>query len=316
MGATRPVHHRNISPFIRYSHEIELRQSFRVHDRKIYDHEFIFGIAGQAMVAYEGATYRLKPGDLFLIRPHRPHTMSIRGETPFRCICVHFDWTDMGQAFDFSPYAVYLDKYARGSAAEAEEELTRRPTDEFTEFGLPNLLGTTDTLQFLATFRELDQHFRSAHVSSKLMMKAAFLKIMALISQELTTNEGIRKDHPHADKLLLSIRRLHEHYASKIVAADLASMFGFSPKYFGTIFKKATGLTVSEYLLNIRLDHAKRLLSTTTLSIEEIGEKVGLSDSYYFSKVFKKREGIPPGQYRKSTVIVHESTDDGMASVD
>ena len=79
-------------------------------------------------------------------------------------------------------------------------------------------------------------------------------------------------------------------------------MICVSPFYLSHVFSKYTGSTFTEYLTDIRMNHARVLLTQTDLSIRRVADRVGYPDGYYFTKVFKKRFAAPPGRYRKSAV--------------
>ncbi|HAX50535.1 MAG TPA: DNA-binding response regulator, partial [Lachnospiraceae bacterium] len=74
---------------------------------------------------------------------------------------------------------------------------------------------------------------------------------------------------------------------------------GFNPTYFSSLFKKETGTTFMEYLLEIRLNKAKELLKETNLSVAAICERVGYTDLKHFQKIFKREMEVSPNQYRK-----------------
>jgi len=65
------------------------------------------------------------------------------------------------------------------------------------------------------------------------------------------------------------------------------------------IFKKNTDKRPNEYLTELRLDEAKRLMSDSTVSVAEAAERSGFRDAGYFSTVFRKHMGIPPSEYRR-----------------
>ncbi|MBR5527666.1 MAG: helix-turn-helix transcriptional regulator [Clostridia bacterium] len=81
---------------------------------------------------------------------------------------------------------------------------------------------------------------------------------------------------------------------------ELAGKFGFSRCYFSTEFKKATGTTVYEYITRCRLTHAKNLLVKSDMTVSQIAECVGYTDSTTFIRAFGVREGISPLQYKKA----------------
>ena len=97
-------------------------------------------------------------------------------------------------------------------------------------------------------------------------------------------------------KSLLYIR---DHYTEGIAVADVAKGIGYSVSYFGYIFKKNRGISVNNYISELRLDRAAELLSGTAHSVSYIAERVGFGDANYFSTAFKAKFGISPRQYRE-----------------
>ena len=63
--------------------------------------------------------------------------------------------------------------------------------------------------------------------------------------------------------------------------------------------RQVLGVRPLDYIINKRLERAKLLITTSSLSLQEIADRVGVFDIYYFSKLFKSRFGIAPSQYRK-----------------
>ncbi len=74
--------------------------------------------------------------------------------------------------------------------------------------------------------------------------------------------------------------------------------------YFGRIFKKSTGIGFKTYLLNLRMEEARRLLTESSLSIMKITEQIGFANTSYFSQLFKANVGCLPNEYRKG--VIHE----------
>ena len=92
---------------------------------------------------------------------------------------------------------------------------------------------------------------------------------------------------------------LDEHYAEKIVLDELAEKYYINKYYLTKIFKETYGSTISNYLIAMRITKAKQLLRFTDMTVDEIGSAVGMSDANYFSRMFRKVEGISPREYRK-----------------
>ena len=82
--------------------------------------------------------------------------------------------------------------------------------------------------------------------------------------------------------------------------ADLAQRVHLSPSHFSALFKKATGLSVMEYLQRLRLARARELLTTTDASIRQVSTQVGYVDPLYFSRVFRRANGVSASEFRST----------------
>ncbi len=93
---------------------------------------------------------------------------------------------------------------------------------------------------------------------------------------------------------------IQKHHAEGINLASIAEQFHFNYNYLSRIFTTYTGSSFTDYLNNIRIKEAKIMLKQSNLSIAKISEKVGYTDTSYFSKVFKKIALCSPSDYRRS----------------
>lgn len=98
---------------------------------------------------------------------------------------------------------------------------------------------------------------------------------------------------------LPAVKYLNKHFASPPDIVKLQEMCYFSQSHFFRLFKKLTGVTPFNYVKRRRVEEAQKLLLTTSLSIMEIGERVGWPDQFHFSRTFKSATNLSPCQYRK-----------------
>lgn len=91
---------------------------------------------------------------------------------------------------------------------------------------------------------------------------------------------------------------ISEHFAERLTINKLAAIAGFSEYHFIRIFKRRTGFTPYEYLINTRMSNARYLLKNSVLPIKEICFSTGFSCESSFCSTFKRIEGITPAQYR------------------
>lgn len=89
------------------------------------------------------------------------------------------------------------------------------------------------------------------------------------------------------------------HYKENIGLNDAAKAAGVNSTYLSYLFSQEMGLGFSNYLLNLRIQCAQRLLEKSSLKIRQVAEQAGFNDYHYFSKVFKKATGVSAAQYRK-----------------
>lgn len=113
-----------------------------------------------------------------------------------------------------------------------------------------------------------------------------------------------------SDKLVdLARNYIKERYMEKLTLADVAEVLNISSGHLSNTFKKLTGTTLSDYIAQIKIQHAMELIDTHQYLMYEISDKLGFDNPYYFSKVFKKVTGISPREYENR--IIYPLTDEG-----
>ena len=80
--------------------------------------------------------------------------------------------------------------------------------------------------------------------------------------------------------------------------SETARAVGYSEPYFCRMFKLQFGQSFTSYLAEYRVREAKKLLVQPNVNVKEVGVRVGYADSNYFTKVFKRLEGVNPSEYR------------------
>ena len=94
--------------------------------------------------------------------------------------------------------------------------------------------------------------------------------------------------------------QIESDLSSDLSLNNLASIFGVNPSYLSSLFKKETGVTLTEYVNKKRVERAKELLLSTNLQIQNISQRCGILDVNYFTKTFKKHTGLTPKKYREN----------------
>ena len=98
---------------------------------------------------------------------------------------------------------------------------------------------------------------------------------------------------------------LHDHYKADIKITDLADEFYLNSVYLGQLFKKKTGVYINDYINELRIEEAKKLLKSTGYKVYEISLMVGFTNSDYFTTKFEKTVGVTPLHYRKGITNIN-----------
>jgi AraC-like DNA-binding protein len=84
----------------------------------------------------------------------------------------------------------------------------------------------------------------------------------------------------------------------------VAAVFHYNRNYLGRVFKEEVGMSIAQYLMQVRLERARELLSATHLPVIEIAERCGFGGVSYFNRAFKAEEGITPTEYRRANTLL------------
>jgi xylan 1,4-beta-xylosidase len=134
-----------------------------------------------------------------------------------------------------------------------------------------------------------------------------------LYAIEAETIRNIPVEHKFSDSESQSSLRsiltyLSSHYLEEITLESCAGDIGFNPSYLSTTFKKHTGVSFHQYLINLRLNEAENLLTSTDNPIDMISESSGFPSVKTFYRVFLDKYGVSPGNFRKSRMAASFKT--------
>lgn len=128
---------------------------------------------------------------------------------------------------------------------------------------------------------------------------SAILEWLKVFCQKLCRLLDERKEN-RSDKVVDQAKSyIEEHYQEKLTLTEIADILNISSGYLSNNFKKYTGMTLSDYIAHVKIEHAKELIDTHQYLMYEISDMLGFDNPYYFSKVFKKVTGISPREHEK-----------------
>ena len=220
-------------------------------------------------------------GDIFTILP---------GEIHFYSECEHF-----------RIYNICVDRDFLNSFSDELEQLAH-----FRDFFVPGRpfqinqlhLMPTDFLTVELLLRQLMRSKHSQRPSRFLAFRVAFLQFMLEVFDDSAS--GWKKSPALVDdRLFKIIEKLEAHPEEKIDLENLAKKNGMSVSKLAHKFKDIIGIPPLEYCNQLRLARVHRQLEETNMSLNEIAAANGFCDSNYLGRLFKKKYGIPPAEYRR-----------------
>jgi AraC-like DNA-binding protein len=145
----------------------------------------------------------------------------------------------------------------------------------------------------------------------------AFMQFMTILyelskcdgARTLATSSYARVEEESDSRRVRKVKKfINENYMNDIRLAEMADIAGMSPSAFSRFFKLRTGRNLTDYIIDLRLGFASRRLVDSTDSIAEIGYSCGFNNLSNFNRIFKKKKGCSPSEfrenYRKTRIIV------------
>lgn len=148
------------------------------------------------------------------------------------------------------------------------------------------------------------KNFEDAYFHTKVISKTnyqAMLRLLEVFSQHLSLSADhlmIQQENAEPVAIARAKQFINENKSEDLSLNQVAKLVNMSTFYFCKMFKKATGMTFTEYLSLVRIAKAKNLLLNPNLRISEIAYEVGFQSLTHFNRVFRKVAGQSPSQYR------------------
>lgn len=275
-----------VNPMVRYANFYHCVPGERIGPRFIYDFQLLLIQAGRGQIAFDGRRYSALAGDVFFYGPAQKHEI-VSAESPtLRLLGIHFvfEARDWGEADtkDLSSTRRVLTDSAIGCPLEPAPPARSTPGPEV--FRLAQQIVLSYSIH----------GYKHAVRQRGLML----LLLTAWLTESLSSEESSWVD---AQPVRHAQTMLHAGFAKQIRRDEVARQVGISPAHFTRLFKQVTGQTFQDYLIHLRLAHARQLLLEGTLNVAEVAHYSGFKDPYYFSRLFHRRVGCSPSQYQRGS---------------
>ncbi|MBA2936746.1 ABC transporter substrate-binding protein [Paenibacillus sp. CGMCC 1.16610] len=163
-------------------------------------------------------------------------------------------------------------------------------------FQLRYSLSPKFPISWMQKLEHMHQIWQAPSPLDKLKVKTLFYQLLYELVEQLH-EQGVDVIPP--DLVSQAVYYMEEHYQETVTLEELADTLECTTRQLLRLFKNQMDTSPIEYLIGLRLNKAKELLVYTDKTLKEISESVGYTDSYYFSRIFKKQEGVSPKRFKE-----------------
>ncbi|MES2777357.1 MAG: AraC family transcriptional regulator [Bacteroidota bacterium] len=240
----------------------------RQRTQGVNQHILIYCVKGCGWAQISGKNYVVSPGDFVLIPSDMPHEYGADAETPWTIYWMHF----------------------KGLCGPG-----------FIDMMLQKMGGHVASISFqenrLHLFEEIYTSVERGYSTDNICYASLSLQYF-LASCCFDTNYNYQATHGKQDNITLCVNYLQRHIDKPLSLQEIAQAVNLSVSHFAAIFKKSTGFSIIEYFNHLKIQKACQYLQFTELRINEIADRLGIEDPYYFSRMFTKTIGLSPNKYR------------------
>lgn len=175
------------------------------------------------------------------------------------------------------------------------EEIYKKYDKTINEYRWKQFLVPKEIMMYLKKFMAENEEKKNEY--KEIQNALAFIITNEIVRALINSDIGCKviKEETSIEK---AINYMHQNFENKITVKKLANVCNMSESYFIKCFKEETGKSPIEYLINIRLNKARKLLRDSNLSITEISLKCGFYSNSHFSSCFLRKNKITPSKYR------------------
>ncbi|NLN07677.1 MAG: helix-turn-helix transcriptional regulator [Firmicutes bacterium] len=236
---------------------------------------FLIPLRQAPVVRMENKLHTLKKMSVFPCNPMQPHKVEDTGITDFEAVILYVEKT-------------LLQMVAKELFGHKNLELKN------SRFVLsPELRG------LICSFI---QECGAKQPGCSLMLETLSVQVATLLLRESHHNLSLSSFQPHEYRdekcIAKAIEYITDNYQSKMSLFDLADEIHYSPYHLLRLFKRHTGRTPFEFLLDLKIEKAKNMLQSTNCTMTQICDACGFSGLSYFSQTFKKKTGLSPTQFK------------------
>ncbi|MCM1173751.1 MAG: helix-turn-helix transcriptional regulator [Blautia sp.] len=290
----------DVLPDIHFVDDTVIEPPF-VHKRRKAGEYVLYAVrSGELYLAENDVPLILKEGDVCILDKDRTHAGTRATECSY--FYVHFRHRGMCLLDGEEMAGVLLEQREKA----LKSDIFSYDACEGNVICLPkcwHIQGLGDRVKLFAALEQAKQENYNPLENYKILCACQIQQMFIQIGRSFLTakqeQQAVKLPAYYAKAYSL-MEWINREYAAPVTGKMLEEKFHGNFDYMNRTFKKVMGQTIFQYLTQVRINHARMLVVHTNMRMNEIGEKVGFPDEYYFNKIFKRYVGMPPASYARN----------------
>ncbi|URN95640.1 MAG: AraC family transcriptional regulator [Candidatus Pristimantibacillus lignocellulolyticus] len=230
--------------------------------------ELVITLTGCAEVVINGTRYNVKPGTLLHTGANMKLDLVVKEDEPWNYAVLQYRINQEDELV----YPIYTEQF---------------------------LIPTSLNENITQSIDELAERYIRPNPLTSIQTKVIFFKLLETLLISIQQCTQSKK----SELMLQAVQYMHLRYNRPLSVTHISQYIGVERRRFAYLFERYTGMTPNHYLTSFRMKRSRELLRAHHYSVAEVAELVGYHDSFYFSRVFKKYNGVSPSDYRKNLNI-------------
>jgi AraC-like DNA-binding protein len=290
MERSRTIRLGDCQPHLRLVNLFPCPPNFNSGERRLYDHYLLYVHQGSGTVILESQTYAARAGDLFFCLPGQRNTIIADGQDPFILSGINFDFT-ADSCQESLQYPIRADKFDPDLAL---------PAIRFSDFcGFPPHMHLAGQPMLRSLILDMAEQFRIRQLCWNLLLDGQMKTVVAWLARIIQQGDG----QGGGSNMLEILRYIAGHYREPLTNLALAARFHYHPDVLNRIITRYTGVTLKQYIIDLRIQDAITQLLQSHTPVHQIAASVGYADLSHFNRIFRQKTGCSPGRFRQ---LVHE----------
>lgn len=242
---------------------------FCQRNEPIAEHVLIYCVDGMGWYEVNGEKHIVTANHFFVLPAGKPHAYGADENTPWTIYWVHFS-------------GAHAAIYATGALHPQEIQ--------------PNIHSRINYRNQI--FEEIFNTLNNGYSRESLRYVSSLLHYYLASMRYITFYRQSNKNTENDSMIAAAIHYMKENIEKHLTLNDLATYTGYSLTHFSSLFKQQTGESPLAYFNRLKIEVSCQMLNDTDMHINQICHKVGITDCYYFSRLFRRITGLSPKEYR------------------